>query len=111
MYVYYIVYHVTCVGVLSGTAESIFGKMHEVFVSNDICWSKCIGLSVDNTSVNIGKHNSIMARVLQENPAIYINGCPCHIVHNMMQKASVAFTQVKDYYNSITTIHVHVNRW
>lgn len=84
-----------CIGVLSGTAETIFGKMHEVFESNDISWSKCIGLSVDNTSVNIGKHNSIMTRVLQKNPAIYINGCPCHIVHNMMQKASTAFTQVQ----------------
>ena len=47
---------------------------------------------VDNTSVNVGTHNSIKTRVLPKNGAIFCNGCPCHVIHNAGQKASNAFT-------------------
>jgi len=47
---------------------------------------------VDNTSVNIGIWDSIKNRVLQQNPSVYFNGCPCHIIHNAAQKAGESFT-------------------
>ena len=31
--------------------------------------------------------------VLQNNPAIYFNGCPCHVLHNAAQKAGDSFTE------------------
>ena len=65
-------------GTDAGTAEKIFETMEDALVSRDIPWDNCIGLSVDNMSVNIGKHNSIKARTIQRNPSIYVMGCPCH---------------------------------
>ena len=71
-----------------GTAAVYFEKVEEVFVSNNIPWSNCIALSVDSTSVNIGKHNSIKSRLELKNPYVYTLGCPCHFIHNAAHKAS-----------------------
>ena len=76
---------------MSATAESIFLKIDEVFQNNHIPWSNCVGFSVDNTSVNLGKKNSIYTRA---NPSIYFMGCPCHIMHNSCLKAAEVFTEV-----------------
>ena len=38
----------------SGTADEIFQKMNNVFKENDLTWNQCVGLSVDNTAVNLG---------------------------------------------------------
>ncbi len=81
-------------GLQSGTAASIFTKMDDVLQSNHIPWANCVGAGVDNTSVNLGRSNSIRTRVLQQNPSTYFMGCPCHIVHNTALKASRSFTQV-----------------
>ena len=84
----------TLAGPHSGTAESIFTKMNSVLQSNHIPWANCVGVGVDNTSLNLGRSNSIMTRVLQQNPATYFMSCPCHIAHNMAMKASGSFTVV-----------------
>ena len=80
-------------GTESATAASIFKKMDDVLKENGISWSNCVGVFVDNTSVNLGKRNSIMTRVLQNNTAVYFTGCPCHIMHNTCMKAAETFTQ------------------
>ena len=95
--------HAIYPGPQCGTAQSIFAKMDYVLQSNQIPWANCVGTGVDNTSVNLGRSNSIMTRVLQQNPATYFMGCPCHIVHNMAMKASGSVTQVSYMY-----IYVHV---
>ena len=51
----------------------------------------------DNTSANIGDHNSIKSRTLERNPEIVISGCPCHILHNTASKAADAFAAVSDF--------------
>ena len=48
---------------------------------------------MDNTSVNIGTRNSLKTRIVEKNPAIFFNGCPCHIIHNAARKASEAFCE------------------
>ena len=78
----------------SSTAEGIFTAMEDVLSKHDIPWETCVGLSVDNTSVNLGCRDSIKTRIVQRNPAVYVMGCPCHIVHNTAAKAGVAFEQV-----------------
>jgi len=75
----------------SSTAEALFTKMSDALLENRIDWSGCIGISMDNTSVNMGRHNSIKTRIMQVNNSIYINGCPCHIVHNTAMKGSEKF--------------------
>lgn len=78
----------------NATAEGIFSKMQEALDKHEIPWNNCVGISLDNTSVNMGCHNSIRTRVTRANPAVYILGCPCHIVHNIASKADDAFEQV-----------------
>lgn len=80
----------TTSGQHAGTAESIFNKMDQVLSLHHIPWDYCVGLGVDNTSVNIGRHNSIMTRIHQKNPNVYIMGCPCHIAHNTASIAAEA---------------------
>lgn len=77
-----------------GRAEALFSnidsKLSELLsLSNP--WGMCTALGVDNTSVNIGVHNSLKSRVLQRNKAIYVNGCPCHIIHNGAQKGGQCY--------------------
>ena len=57
-------------------------------------WSNCVGFSVDNTSMNMGTHNSIISRVLTKNPSCYFMGCLCHIIHNTAHKGAEAFAIV-----------------
>ena len=73
--------------------QSIFTKMDETLQNNDVSWENCVGVGVDNKSVNLGRRNSIMTRVLQNNPAAFFMSCPCHIVHNLSLKASQKFMQ------------------
>lgn len=47
----------------SGTAAAYFDKLEEVFFSKSIPWYNCVAFSVDSTSVNVGKHNSIKTRL------------------------------------------------
>ena len=72
----------------SGTAQAYFDKVEEVFTSKSIPWYNCIGFSVNSTSVNVGRHNSIKTRLETKNPAIYTLGCPCHFIHNSAHKAA-----------------------
>ena len=91
-------------GPQAGTAATIFAKMDEVLQSNAIPWAKYVGISVDNTSVNLGRSNSIRTRVQQQNPNAYFMGFPCNIVHNMSMKASKQFTKVS--YHTVKRIVV-----
>lgn len=75
-----------------GTAEELFSSIDNCMSSFGISWSNCVAVGVDNTSVNVGKKNSIMTRVQQQNRSTYFNGCPCHIVHNTSAAAASAFS-------------------
>ena len=44
-------------GINAATAPVIFEKMNAILNFHDISWENCIALSVDNTSVNIVRHN------------------------------------------------------
>ena len=83
-----------CKFVRAGTRllQSVF------FIKWTLSWRKIAshgsGVSVDNTSVNLGKNNSLFTRITERNPAAYFMGCPCHIVHNTCLKASASFRQV-----------------
>lgn len=48
-----------------GLASTIFNEIDSKMTENAVSWSNCVGFSVDNTSVNMGAHNSILSRVLK----------------------------------------------
>ena len=83
----------TTSGVAAATAETIWNKMDQVLSSCDVPWINCVGVGVDNTSVNLGKHNSIKSRVQQVNNSIYFMGCPCHLAHNTACAAADSFNR------------------
>ena len=76
------------------TSEALFEMINQTLSQFSISWKNCVAMLLDNTSVNLERKNSIMTRVLNINPTIYINGCPCHIVHNTASKASAKFTEI-----------------
>ena len=78
-------------GTDAATAETIFTKIDSVISTHNIPWINCVGVGVDNTSVNIGRHNSIMTRVHNVNATVYFMGCPCHIAHNTANNAADSF--------------------
>lgn len=87
-YIYYKFTRTHTVGTDCGTASTIFGKMEETLQKHHIPWEHYIGMSTDNTSVNLEIRNSIMTHVKEKNSAVYLMGCPCHIVHNCALKAT-----------------------
>lgn len=97
----------TTTGVDSAKAQTIFDKMDEVMVENEIPWDQCVAIGVDNAAVNVGNRNSIKTRVLKKNPAIHFVGCPCHACHNTGQKASIAFRKVN--YNYFICKFISIN--
>jgi hypothetical protein len=62
-----------CMSYLS-TAEGIFCKMKEVLDKHNIMWDNCVVVGLDNTSVNLGRRNSIKTRIESKNPAVYVMG-------------------------------------
>ena len=44
-------------------AEIIFSKIDETLSHFEIYWSRCVAFGADNTSVNMGIHNSIKTRI------------------------------------------------
>lgn len=60
----------------------------------NIPWKNVIGLSLDNASVNMGRHNGLYTHFAKKNPDIYTAGCPCHIIHNTASHASKSFSNI-----------------
>ena len=69
----------------------MFENIYDALRSNEIDWPSRVGLSLDNTSVNLSQHNAIKTRVQEVNNSTYMNGCPCHIVHNTANKSADMF--------------------
>ena len=67
--------------------------MNEVFKENDLTWNQCVGLSVDNTAVNLGVRNGLKAKIFRENENVYVVECPCQIKHKTAMKADKAFVE------------------
>ena len=71
------------------TVVGIFSFTDNVFQKYDIPWENCTSLGVDNTFVNVGRHNS---RKMNSN--IFQMGCPCHIAHNAAKKTTTTIENV-----------------
>ena len=68
-------------GVDWSKSETLFNAINDKFVKDDIPWQNVIGAGLDNTSVNIGIHDSVKSCILQKNPDCLIAGCNCHLSH------------------------------
>ena len=75
----------------SSDADGIFVAIDKAFANNGILWDKCISLRVDNTSVNIDEHHSLITKPREKNDEIILMGCPYHMAHNATHHATKAF--------------------
>ncbi len=67
----------------ASTAEAIFEKMDSVMNSQSVPWINFVDVGVEGTSVNIGRHYSIMTRIqARYKPSNLFH--ECHIAHNAM---------------------------
>ena len=55
-----------------------------------------VSLAVDNTSLNVGRNNSVIVEARKKNEHIILMGCQCHIAYNAASKATKAFVKVVD---------------
>ncbi len=77
--------------VSDSSADGIFTQVSKVFEKHSVPWRNVIGLSLDNTSVNMGRHNGLNRKFEAKNAGVYTFGCPCHIIHNTANHASKVF--------------------
>ena len=54
------------------TSQELFVMINKTLSQFGISWKNRIAMLFENTSVNLGRKNFIMARVLNTNPAIYL---------------------------------------
>lgn len=73
--------------------------MDTLLSDSEIPWLNCVGVLVDNTSVNMGKNNSIKTRMKTKISATYFMACPCHILHKTCMKAADVFSKVRLYHD------------
>jgi len=76
------------------SAEGIFTQVSKAFEDDSVPWQNIIGSSLDNTSVNMGKHNGLHRKFEAKNGSAYTFGCPYHIIHNSAKHAAEAFAGV-----------------
>ena len=93
----------------STTAQAVYDKMNEVLNKHDIPWNNCVGMSVVNTSVNLGRHNSIKTRVEEANDTFYLIGCPCHILQNTASYVGKGFEKIVNF--SVDDLCVDIFYW
>lgn len=81
-------------GAGTSVADSICRKINETLQSYFIPWTNCIALSVDDTNVDLESEKSGKTRLLDHNPALYVLGWHCYIVHDNARAAGLTYYQV-----------------
>ena len=61
------------------TGQSLFTAIEQEFDSCKIPWDNMIGFASDTASVMVGKHNSVLSRLLGKQPKLFSLGCLCHL--------------------------------
>ena len=53
------------------SASGIFTKICTAFDKDSVPWENVTGLSIDNASVNMGKHKGLYRHFEKKNPSVY----------------------------------------
>ncbi|KAJ8032743.1 Zinc finger MYM-type protein 6 [Holothuria leucospilota] len=73
---------------VSSTGKNIFDLLDNTLQRYKIPWRNCICFGTDNASVMVGHKSGVAAFLKEANSDIYIQGCPCHLMHLTAEKAS-----------------------
>ena len=72
----------------TSTGEHIFELMDNELTKRDIPWDNCLSFGADNASVMQGLGKGLAGFIKRKNSAIYMLGCPCHLIHLAAEKAA-----------------------
>ena len=61
------------------TGETLFNALVAVLETHNIPWKNVIGFASDSASVMVGKRNSVLSRVIIQQPDVFFMGCVCHL--------------------------------
>ena len=61
------------------TVQTLFDALATVLSERGIPWSNVIGFCSDSASVMVGRRNSVLSRVLNEQPDVFSLGCICYL--------------------------------
>ena len=77
----------------------------DILQEHGVSWEYCVSVGMDDPSVKLGRRNSVMTRVMEKNPAVFFNGCPCHNIPNNASKAGDVYritgVDVEDFYEDV----------
>ena len=68
-----------CPVVNIATGETLFEAINKILEDRAIPWENVIGFGSDSASVMVGRRNSVLSRVRQQNPEVFSLGCVCHL--------------------------------
>ncbi|XP_021376724.1 uncharacterized protein LOC110465317 [Mizuhopecten yessoensis] len=80
----------------SATGRNIFGLMDKELKARNIPWENCLSLGCDNASVMTGHKKGVFAFVKEQQPQVYLSGCPLHLVHIAARKAAEALSAIDE---------------
>ena len=75
----------------SSTSAGIFCSIDFAMTKYEIPWCNCIAFLVDSTSVNAGRHESLIVEARKKNEHIVFMGCQCHVAQTTARKSTKAF--------------------
>ena len=61
------------------TGETLFNALAAVLETHNIPWKNLIGFASDSASVMVGKRNSVLSRVIIQQPEVFSMGCVFHL--------------------------------
>ena len=73
---------------VASTGENIFKLIDSELEKRDISWDNCMSFGADNAMVMQGLKEGTAGYINKKNSAVYVLGCPCHLIHLAAEKAA-----------------------
>ena len=65
----------------AGGADGLFTSLENILEEDGVGWEKVIGYALDSENLMQGENNSVLTRIKDALPDIYILKCCCHLFH------------------------------
>ena len=63
----------------TATGQTLFDALSAVLEMRLIPWEKVIGFASYSASVMVGRRNSVLSRIREQQPSVFSLGCTCHL--------------------------------
>ena len=83
-----------------GNAEAIFENICSLLADDGIPLMNIVSFAADTTNVMFGEHNSVVSRLKENIPSIFIMRCICHTYHLCASHACEKLPRTPKEFNS-----------